>query len=276
MVYVPSGSRFQVLIKLDQRPQDYTIRLASASAMQHLESFAILRYPVSILYCYTLDTQLIPDQAKRYPVYGEPMELPAPLNPCLRPDSSVPSACKELDSTTLVPYDGSKPPSKSDITLHWKTGSRPSQTDPYINEVFVNEKPWQLFRGSLAPVLFTENFTELEKPVQYGLPLGSTIDLIVENTFNESIPMYKHGAATYLLGMEAHSEFSWASIDDAVKAGANLNLENPSKALVHDLPPNGWIAIRWKIESVGATMFHAVKVRYFAVSQTCSVMCNLT
>lgn len=41
---MPSAGRVTVLIKLDQEPGEYAMRIASTSQLQNLQGFAILRY----------------------------------------------------------------------------------------------------------------------------------------------------------------------------------------------------------------------------------------
>lgn len=200
---------------------------------------------------------------------GFPMEIPKSASRsriCLNADGSLPDNCKELQQTLIRSYPAQSPPRKVDVTIHWKAGSQQSKYMKHITEYFVNEKPWQLFRAAMEPVFFTKNAEEVEKPVQSGLPLGTVVDLIVQNTLNETIPMYKHGSPTYHLGSRAYEKFKYSNIIEALEHKLDINTSDPPLALVHDLPPMGWLAIRWKVDVVGATMFHAVKLRYFAVS----------
>lgn len=186
---------------------------------------------------------------------------------CLNPDSSVPEGCHELVQDSLRPYPEQTPPRKSDMTLLWKAGGKQSEVLEHVTEYYVNEKPWQLFRAAMEPVLFSKDARKVEKPVEGGLPIGTVVDLVVQNTLNETIPMYKHGNPTFRLASKAYDDFKYKSVDEAIKHGKDeLNVVNPPLGVVHDLPPLGWVAIRWKIDLKGATMFHAVKLRYFAVS----------
>ncbi|CZT17605.1 related to Ascorbate oxidase precursor [Ramularia collo-cygni] len=257
-VYITNGARVTVLIKLDQNPDDYAIRLASASKLQNLEGYALLRYP-----------------AKRYPIYGEPMALPSTSDNtkiCLNQDGSVPSACDLFDEYSARQFPAETPPKKSNKTLLWTAGSQPSKYEQHVTEYFVNEKPWQLFRAAMEPVYFTKNAVNTTKPIQAGLPIGTVVDLIVQNTLNETIPVYKHGNPTFHLGSRAFEKFEWESIHEALEHNANVNIETPSLAVVHDLPPLGWLAIRWKVTVTGATMFHAVKLRYFALGMAAPML----
>lgn len=42
-----NAERITVLVKLDQAPNDYTIRMYALSRLQFIQTYAMLRYPVS-------------------------------------------------------------------------------------------------------------------------------------------------------------------------------------------------------------------------------------
>ncbi|GKT50103.1 multicopper oxidase GIP1 [Colletotrichum spaethianum] len=273
-VYVPSAGRITVLVKLEAEPGDYAMRISSTSQMQNLQSYSILRYPAS-----------------RRPIYGEPMKVPQAASPetvCVLPDSSIRDECKMIDGQFLSPYPASPPPKSeksrpaaADYTFHLAAGSQASLTERYVPEYFLNEKPWQLFRSALTPLLFkglNESKWEdsLGKPVIKGIPLGSVVDLIIENQLNDTVPLYKHAEAAWLLGAQSHERFTYKSVEDAIAADGgvsrSLNLHDPALVTVHDLPPLGWSVLRFKVTAKAATMIHAVKLRYFALGMSAPIM----
>ncbi|KAM3414122.1 hypothetical protein BST61_g10780 [Cercospora zeina] len=213
--------------------------------------------------------------AKRYPISGEAMALPytnSNTKVCLNPDGSVPEGCDEYHEDSARPFPAQVPARQSDKTLLWTAGSQKSKYEQHVTEYYVNDKPWQLYRAAMEPVYFTKDATAMAKPIQTGLPYGTVIDLIVQNTLNETIPFYKHGNPTFRLGSRDFEKFEWKSIQAAVEHHADVNLHSPPLAIVHDLPPLGWLAIRWKVELTGATMFHAVKLRYFALGMAAPML----
>lgn len=185
---------------------------------------------------------------------------------CLNADSSVPESCRELNSDTVRRHPIKKFPKSPDKILKWKAGSRQSPTFKPVTEYFVNEEPWQLWRAAKQPVILASDAHDVPKPIQGDLPFGTVVDLIVQNELNETIPMYKHGAPTWRLGSRPHDEFKYKDVAEAVKYGDALDVKDPPMDIVHDLPPLGWLALRWKVDLTGATMFHAVKLKYFVVS----------
>lgn len=46
VLYITSGTRYTVLVKLDREGADYAMRFASTSTHQNLHGISILRYPV--------------------------------------------------------------------------------------------------------------------------------------------------------------------------------------------------------------------------------------
>lgn len=240
---------------------------------------------------------------------GAPMKLPevsSPEDVCVLPDGSVPEHCTLADPNWMPPFPASPVPvaskldgkwtwprkdrSVADFTFRLAAGVQPSKTEPHAPEYLLNKKPWQLFHSSMMPLLFefsggaaAQGEQDFDDPVLAGpFPIGSVVDLIIENTLNETVTLYKHGAPTWLLGSGAHGPFPYDSVHEAVQhdrdngdddddedgqgRSMRLNLENPGLNIVHDIPPLGWSVIRFKVTSKEVTMLHAVKLRHFVVS----------
>ncbi|RMJ09294.1 hypothetical protein CDV36_011071 [Fusarium kuroshium] len=275
VVYIPSAARITVLVKLDAEPGDYAMRISSTSQLQNLQGYSILRYP-----------------AKRLPRYGEPMMLPTPASPkdvCLLADASTKSHCKTIDGQFIAPYPPKPPPTsdqkypeRADFTFRLSAGSQPSLTEPKVPEFYLNEKPWQLFHGSMTPLLFhrLDPNESLDKPIISQLPVGSVVDLIIENQINDTIPLYKHGNPAWLLGSSSRQSFPGESVEDAVSSPGSphtsLNLHNPALVTVHDLPPLGWSVLRFEVTSQAASMLHSAKLRYFLLGMTVPILEGIT
>jgi hypothetical protein len=122
----------------------------------------------------------------------------------------------------------------------------------------------------MLPLLFHAPNETLVKPIIGNLPLGSVVDLIIENQINETIPLYKHGDPSWFLGSRGQQRFPGNTVQDAIDSDSkSLNLQDPALVIVHDLPALGWSVLRFKVTSQQATIIHAAKLRYFAVS-SCS------
>ncbi|RSL78079.1 hypothetical protein CEP51_008508 [Fusarium floridanum] len=275
VVYIPSAARITVLVKLDAEPGDYAMRISSTSQLQNLQGYSILRYP-----------------AKRLPRYGEPMTLPTPASPkdvCLLADASTKPHCKTIDGQFIAPYPPKPPPTsdqkypeRADFTFRLSAGSQPSLTEPKVPEFYLNEKPWQLFHGSMTPLLFhrLDPNESLDKPIISQLPVGSVVDLIIENQINDTIPLYKHGDPAWLLGSSSRQSFPGKSVEDAFSSPGSphmsLNLHNPALVTVHDLPPLGWSVLRFHVTSQAASMLHSAKLRYFLLGMTVPILEGIT
>ncbi|KAK7927487.1 hypothetical protein PG985_004485 [Apiospora marii] len=241
VIYISNGVRYTILVKLDQEGADYAMRLVSTSTKQNLQGFSILRYP-----------------ALRYPLHGAPMTIP-------------PTSWWTSTLHSLSPYPPSAPPA-SNKTLHFEIGSVPSKYEKHITEWYLNKKPYQLYRAQMSPHLFRKNVTDVEDPVVGDLPWGTTVDIIVQNTSNDTMPLYKHGDPMYLLGAQENATWKWDTVEDALEAGVRLNVKTPAKQLVHDVPPLGWAVLRWQILVRGATMIHSNKFKYYGMGMAAPLL----
>lgn len=230
---------------------------------------------------HVTETDFFDAQAKRLPKYGEPMVLPTPASSediCVLADGSTKPHCKTIEGQFLPLYPARPPPTtdkkhpeRVDFTFRLSAGSQPSLTEPKVPEFYLNEKPWQLFHGAMTPILFhiLDSPEMLDKPIISQLPIGSVVDLIIENQINDTIPLYKHGDPAWLLGSSSEQHFPGEIVEDAAHSfqaiHGPLNLHNPSIAIVHDLPPLGWSVLRFQVTSKAANRLHSAKLRYFLV-----------
>ncbi|KAK8080219.1 hypothetical protein PG997_008037 [Apiospora hydei] len=258
VLYISNGVRYTILVKLDQEGADYAMRLVSTSTKQNLQGYSILRYP-----------------ALRYPLHGAPMTIPPPRGgsvPCVYPDGTMHATCTTTSVASLRPYPPSAPPRVSNKTLHFEIGSVPSKYEPHITEWYLNQKPYQLYRAQMSPHLFRANVTDVEPPVVGDLPWGTTVDVVVQNTANDTMPLYKHGEPMYLLGARGDAKWEWDTVEDALRAGVELEVETSAKQLVHEVPPLGWAVFRWQIRVRGATMMHSNKFKYYAMGMAAPLL----
>lgn len=170
---------------------------------------------------------------------------------------------------SLRPYPFAPPPSAANRTVHFQINQQPSQYETHVTEIYLNQKPWQLYHSQMNPLLFSQNTLDfnVEPPVVGNLPWGTTVDVIVQNTVNDTMPLYKHGDPMFLLGSKANSVWEWDTVEDALSNGVNdLDLKTAPLQLVHDVPPMGWAVLRWQVRVRGATMIHSNKFKYYAVS----------
>ncbi|KAI9656728.1 MAG: hypothetical protein M1821_003367 [Bathelium mastoideum] len=245
-----NAERLTVLVRLDQAPGDYAIRVNALSRLQFIQTYAMLRYP----------------HREFGRMLGEPMPRPDEQNSAMEIDGSVKNGFVLLDKSELHPYPGLSPPKAADITLRFRATGAPDPYNPYITNCSLNGSPWQIFRGLRTPLAMRpdQEFPE-PNPIVKGLPIGSVVDIIVENDLPVAIPMYKHNDPTFRLG-SGNTKFDWKDVADARDQQPKLiNLDDPPLGYLHELPAGGWLAVRWKITQPAMTMFHAFRVRYFVL-----------
>ncbi|KAF5590961.1 multicopper oxidase [Fusarium pseudocircinatum] len=244
---VTNGERFTVVVKLDKEADDYAIRIYALSRLQFIQTYAILRYPHR-------------DIHRRL---GEPMLRPSEVKSLLNLDGTIKNNVSLLDKSALKPFPPSPPPQgKADVTLHLRAAGTPDPRNPYITNCSLNGATWQLWRAFREPLSFAgpKNWTS-PMPAITGLPLGSVVDIIVQNDIPAIIPLSKHNDRLFQLG-SGDGPFAWKDVVDAAKHG-KVNLKNPPLAVMHELPAGGWLALRWRIEQTAMTSFHAYRARYF-------------
>ena len=103
VVSIPIGERFEVLVRLDRPPADYTIRVASDIGVQILSGFAVLSY----------------ERDGRPTQFSSP---PAAIDPGINFGGIVASNKTLLNPLTLKPWPPSPPPQTSDSTFKFLLG----------------------------------------------------------------------------------------------------------------------------------------------------------
>ena len=117
VVSVPIGERYEVLVRLDRLPADYTIRVASDVAVQLLSGYAVLSYER----------------------YGRPTQFtspPAAVDPAIDYGGVVANNKTLLDPSSLKPWPPCPPPQASDHTFKFRLGGANAtgwalNVDPY-------------------------------------------------------------------------------------------------------------------------------------------------
>ncbi|KAJ4356852.1 uncharacterized protein N0V89_004889 [Didymosphaeria variabile] len=247
---VMNAERVTVMVKLNQNPKDYAIRFHALSDLQSLQGYAILRYP----------------HRRTGQTLGAPMPRPdQDLSSMLLDGTPKADAILE-DKMVAHPYPEQPPHRKADITLRFKATGAPDPYNPHITNCSLNGVSWQIFRALQDPLILDPNEQfDRPNPTVNNLPLGSVVDIIVENDLPVPLPMYKHNDPTFFLG-KGDTKFKWKDVAEAKEQNPKaINLENPPLGYLHELPASGWMAVRWKITQPAMTMFHVFRVRYFVL-----------
>ncbi|KAF4780932.1 laccase TilA [Colletotrichum scovillei] len=245
------GERISILVRLNQKPGDYAIRLTSLRPEQVIQGFGILRYP---------------DQGNELK-----QEIPntkpwVHLNGTLISSSSV-----AMDETKLAPYPVRTPPPKADNTVKFFV----NMTGP--SSWALNIGPHQAFRQQLPPLLWDE---ESRGETTYGdntqggaLQNGTVVDIIFENGANVTSqhPFHKHNNKAFVIGTGTGG-FPWPTVEDAIREGdmaKHFNLINPPNRDGCRLgnSTGDWTVIRYEIAFPAASMLHCHMIHHFAAGQ---------
>ena len=118
VVAIPIGERFEVLVRLDRPPADYTIRVASDVAVQFLSGYAVLSY----------------ERDGRPTQFTSP---PAAVDPVIDYGGVVATNKTLLNALSLKPWPPSPPPQTSDNTFKFLLGGVNATAwalniDPYL------------------------------------------------------------------------------------------------------------------------------------------------
>lgn len=238
-VLVNNGNRISVLIKLDQAPGQYTIRIANDLLGQVLGGFATLSYDgathpaknVRPLMDYAgrplVDDIQVFSEAKgrSYP----------PKRPALTADRTHKFLVKKLG----------RPYGAYEWTLSGVRGYNMSEED------------------KTPPVLFQDLANIPFNDLVLRTKFGEWVDLIleVEGPFAQAHPMHKHGNKAFVLGSGV-GPFPWNTVAEAaaVLPPDTFNFVDPpyrdSFNTVEGVNNNTWLALRYEVGSPGVWLFH--------------------
>lgn len=233
-VAVGNGNRLHVLIKLDQFPGRYTIRLAHQLPNQVLAGFAHLVYngadiPVQLEPKFNFAGRSTQDIT----LFDETMSLPYPA---VKPAASVDRTHKLLLKKMGAPHNSGE----------W-TMSGVSR----YNESLGHPKSPLLFQSpdESSDVLLMTNQDEW-------------VDLIVETEgpIARYHPMHKHGNKFFVLG-SGTGRYPWDTVEEGIRAlpDGSFNLENPpylDTVRTKTSVTGAWLVLRYKVEHAGAWLFH--------------------
>ncbi|GJD04824.1 multicopper oxidase [Colletotrichum higginsianum] len=240
-VYVGNGNRVSVLVKLDQEPARYTIRMANDLLNQILGGFAELVY----------------DEAPQVSTHSK-----AKINYAGQPLIKDIRSFKPEDGR---PYPTQKPARRPNRTfkLHLRKPGRPYRA--YEWSLSGHEVYNMTAEEQNPPVLFRRPDEVPQSELVLRTQVGEWIDIILETEgpFAQSHPVHKHGNKVYFLG-SGIGKFTWDTVEQAERelpSGA-FNFKNPSYQDTFTTPdiagdaPAVWTVVRYKVESPGAWLLH--------------------
>ncbi|KAJ5350264.1 hypothetical protein N7541_007991 [Penicillium brevicompactum] len=228
------GQRYSVMIKLDQPEASYYLRFAtypSGDMQQVLEGQAIVSYISDAKFTATADVSF--DSTSSW----------------MFTNGSAKHRNTELVESKLSPFEGNKPPPKAaDVTRLFEI----NQTD--IVTWVVDRYPYS---EPKIPVIYGNVSDAWQANTTLHMPSNSTVDIVmsVANGSMDAMghPMHLHGHKFWVLG-SGTGTFPYRSLTDA--PSSVINLENPPYRDTTDLPPSGWLAVRYITDNPGAWLLH--------------------
>jgi FtsP/CotA-like multicopper oxidase with cupredoxin domain len=254
---IRAGERYSVMIKLDQKPQDYPIRISDLNS-QLFSAVAILRYKNS-----PWNLQITEEQFITY--RGEQTAPWLDYNCELLNNATILN--RFLDITNYKPFPSSdlslKPaiPTPEDqqfifhvtrVNVSWQT----TMNFPYL---------YPIDNDAYKPLLYQPNATEGYDPRYVIRTKNNTwVDLIVQVGEYEWWPvdfphtMHKHSSKTWLIGV-SNGVYNYSSVYEALQANpSSFNLENPGyrDTWANEFVGAQWIVMRYHVTNPGPFLFH--------------------
>ncbi|KAJ5996955.1 hypothetical protein N7522_008615 [Penicillium canescens] len=231
-----AGERYAVMIQLDKRPKDYTIRIADSGLTQIISSFATLRYAGS---------PGISSDSRGVINYG----------------GQNTTAVVTLDRDHLPPFPPLQPATQSDehFVLHTHRWMSPWQY------TLSGGGMWQEDRSAYTPLLYdTEQPDAQDKGLIIRTRNGSWVDLIVQVGSQPGQPqefphmMHKHTGKMWQVGA-GEGIWNYTSVDEAMAAEPHrFNLKNPNyrDTFVTSFDGPSWLVLRYHSINPGPWLFH--------------------
>lgn len=235
-VTIWNGERYSAMIKLNNEPGNYTIRVADTGLDQTVSAFAVLSYAHG-----TRKTPTTP-----YIDYA---------------GTNVSDSVIALNTAILPPFNAPPVAQHADQLFYFQLG-RLGYAWQYTANATTT---YPMDRSAYHPLLWNENSAEA-KDTGFVLRTknGTWVDLIFQVGWTTAEPiefphsMHKHSNKAYIIGANT-GQWNWTSVDDAIKAQPqSFDLVNPryrDNFLTGNEGP-AWLAVRYQVVNPGAFLLH--------------------
>ncbi|KIY43564.1 hypothetical protein FISHEDRAFT_52806 [Fistulina hepatica ATCC 64428] len=278
IISVPSGVRFQVLVKLDKDPGSaYTVRVAANVVPQILSGYAILQY-VSIDNTVTTEFKVPAEGYPSLPVSVAYMDY---TGTALTTADGLTANATEFEPLTSSPYIPSKPPlpDGSDTNMSIETlfldMSRPNATVWAANHTGLQPS---LYENLSTPIIWDGVWQEVmqtldnETGALSGTRLmaadsitavdnGTIVDLIIRVPIGHPAhPVHKHYNKFWVVG-QGMGDWNYSTVAEAYDAEPeSFNFENPPLRDGFNTLATGttssWLALRYIAMNPGPDVLH--------------------
>ncbi|KAI0768684.1 Cupredoxin [Trametes elegans] len=276
IISIPSGVRYQVLVKLDKEPGSvYTIRAAANVVPQIVSAYGVFKYTGNsgaqkALVAPASGYPAIPQSSAAMDYAGAPVALKTDSN-----NSEAPKAALLDPWTDAPPYPANPPPTEADgnITMVVLGMSRPNATI------------WAANSTGLQGVLYEEGdpliWPTVWKPAAEAivnntgalagsalinahsvtiLPNDTLVDIIITVVGAHPYhPMHKHYNQFWVIG-QGQGVWNYSSVAEAAAAmPESFNFANPPVRDNFNTPATeeaSWLAIRYRTVNPGPDLIH--------------------
>ncbi|KAJ5581528.1 Multicopper oxidase type 2 [Penicillium sp. DV-2018c] len=228
---IPNSNRYSVLVPLDKPRGDYTVRMASASVQQILNTTAIWRYQ-------------------------GPRQLNRPSNPWILVNNlNATTTTVFLNESLVVPFPAIAP--STDIAQTFFL---------HVSQVGTAYR-WRLGNSSYGleleeaqPLLFNQHSIPSDLIIRTKNNTWVDIIIQVDTIMQPMHPIHKHSNKHFIIG-EGTGTFNWSTVAEAVQAiPGSFNLQTPQYRDTYNTPvpltgPT-WLALRYHVVNPGAWLMH--------------------
>ncbi|KAH8432996.1 Glc7p regulatory subunit [Aspergillus melleus] len=232
-----AGERYSVMVKLDKKPRDYTIRVMDTGLTQIIGSYATLRYK------------------------GGGRDDTGEIQAVINYGGLNTTAVVTLDRDHLPPYPPSPPAAHSDAlhllnTHRWHNAWKYTMTG---GGMYAED------RSAYAPLLYHPNSADaMHESLVIRTKNGSWVDLVIQVGSLPEQPqefphvMHKHTGKTWQIGA-GEGIWNYTSVDEAIQAEpTKFNLMNPNfrDTFITSFDGPSWVVLRYQVTNPGPWLMH--------------------
>ncbi|RMZ86951.1 hypothetical protein DV736_g5826, partial [Chaetothyriales sp. CBS 134916] len=235
-ISVTNGDRISCLIKLDQSPADYTIRVANEGINQVISGFGVLSYKGS--------------------------QGPSSSTALMNYGGQNTTEIQVLDPATAYPYPpADQVASTADTTFLLDIEKAPEEPLAWA-WVLNGETPYNESHDDEVPPLLYQLPSEIpESDLILRTQYNDWVDLIIKvsGPIAQPHPVHKHANKFYVIGSGV-GDFNYSTVAEAQAAGVQFNLDNPPFVDGYTSTPvkgeGAWMVFRYQANTPGAWLLH--------------------
>ena len=248
------GQRYGIMVKLDQKPQNYTVRISDSGGAQLIAGYGVWAYKNGRHSNECIGYVDPKDQTEGWINYGG-----LPLNN--RTDVFI----LDGDPHTLTPPFPANPPS-------------PKADDMFVISMgrWYSAWQWSMTGGGLypqdynayTPLLYAPNSTAAMDPnLVIRTKNGTWVDIVLQVGVLQGEPaqaqhaLHKHSSRVWVIGSD-YGIWNYSSVAEAMEVvPSSFNLVNPNYRDTVVTPvvlglDGGWVVIRYQVINPGPWLFH--------------------